>query len=140
MKMEYSEIEKQKEMQIINEFVEKFKKQDDIEAIREEMEKMSVKSIREAVKYDLMSKEKGLNPHTIYFAHIYRVGIVGWLIEINFYHAKWQHPSLTDRSVMMINKRYIFRDYFGNIEILKPAENYSEEQREGKNERKPSGL
>jgi len=127
MKIGYDKIEKQKEMKIINEFVKKFKEQDDIEAIREEMEKMSVKSIREAVEYDLMSKEKELNPHTIYFAHIYRVGMVGWLIEINFYHAKWQHPSLTDCS-MMINKRYIFRDYFGNIEVLKPAENYSEEQ------------
>jgi hypothetical protein len=134
MKIGYGEIEKQKEMKIIHKFMEKFKERDDFEAIREEMERMSVKSIREAIEFDSMGKEKELNPGIIYYAHIYRVGIVGWLIEINFYHIKWQQPSSTDRFVMMVNKRFIFRDFFGNIKILQPVEDYLEECQGDKND------
>jgi hypothetical protein len=134
MKTGYGEIEKQKEMKIIYKFVEKFKEWDDIEAIREEMEKMSVKSIRETIEFDSMSKEKELNPGIIYYTHIYRVGIVGWLIEINFYHIKWWQPSSTDRFVMMVNKRYIFKDFFGNIKILQLVEDCLEECQGDKND------
>jgi len=126
MNIVYSENEKQAEREIIKEIVKKFKSEDRVEVIRDGLAAMVKEAVREAVKYDAMSKEEAPERYCVFYPHVYPVENGGWLTEIMFYHTNRRSPLSTDGFVMVISKCYIYKNHTGNIEIIKPVEDFDE--------------
>jgi hypothetical protein len=134
MKIGYGEIEKQTEKEIIKKIVKKFEDEENVNVIRDELEGMVKEAIREAVKYDSMSDEEAPERYCVFYAHVFPVDTHDWLIQLIFYHTNRRFPLSTDRHMVFISKKYIYRDFVGNIEILQPLEDYLEEYQGVKND------
>ena len=134
MKIGYGEIEKQTEKEIIKKIVKKFEDEENVNVIRDELVRMVKEAIREAVKYDSMSDEEAPERYCFFYAHVFPVDTHDWLIRLIFCHTNRRFPLSTDGHMEFFSKKYIYRDFVGNIEILQPIEDYLEEYQGVKND------
>jgi hypothetical protein len=115
-------IEEEKENSIIHELIEKFGDIDDTDTIEKELLKIIKENQAQTKKYDEMSQEEAPSRYTRFVGIVFPVRPRGWIMRINFHHINRRHALSPDGWAAMINERLIFKDFLGNIEILRATE------------------